>query len=135
MVRYNVNELLKKAQDVVQCAYSPYSMFKVGAALLCGSGKVYMGCNFESAAFGAGVCAERVALGNAIVNNEKEFIAIAICGNNSPTYPCGICRQAMLEFGDIDVICSNNDLTVIESYKLSDLLPNSFLDFTKQYKS
>ncbi|MDO5398860.1 MAG: cytidine deaminase [bacterium] len=132
MIQYHEQELLKRAQDIMQRAYSPYSSFKVGAALLSKTGKIYVGCNFESAAFGAGVCAERIALGSAIVNNENEFVAIAVCGNNSPTYPCGICRQALLEFGDIDVICSNSDLTIVKTYKLSELLPYSFLKIVKK---
>ncbi len=131
MKNYDRDELLKAAKCVKEKSYSPYSEFKVGAALLGESGKIYSACNFESVAFGAGVCAERVALGNAISNNERSFIAIAVCGGDSPTLPCGICRQALLEFGDIDVICSDENLKNIENYKLSELLPNFFEKFDK----
>lgn len=122
------NELLKIAQTTMKNAYVPYSKFKVGAALLCDNGNIYNGCNFECVAFGAGVCAERVALGKAIANNERKFVALAVCGGEKPTFPCGICRQALIEFGDFDIICASSDLNKIKKYRLSELLPNYFFE-------
>ena len=118
-------ELIKKAIDVRKNAYSPYSNYKVGAALLSKSGKIYTGANYENASFGAGVCAERIALGNALSNGERDFLAICICGNDANITPCGICRQSLSEFSDIEVICCNKDGDT-RSNKLSNLLPNAF---------
>ncbi len=79
-------------------AYCPYSNFAVGAALLGKNGQIFTGCNVESAAFPAGNCAERVALGKAISQGVREFCAIAICGDGTACPPCGVCRQALYEF-------------------------------------
>ena len=119
------NDLIRESIAVRKHAYSPYSNYKVGAALLAASGKIYTGCNFENAAFGAGVCAERIALGNAISNGETKFIAICICGKDNSITPCGICRQSLVEFGDIDVICCD-DSGHYKLYTLSQILPYSF---------
>lgn len=106
-------------------AYAPYSKYKVGAALLAKSGKVYAGCNFENASFGAGTCAERVALGAALAAGEREFVAVACAADGSVT-PCGICRQALAEFGDIAVYCAGVDDGNVREYRLSELLPHAF---------
>lgn len=119
------NELLKQAVKVREHSYSPYSKYKVGAALLADSGKIYVGSNFENAAFGAGVCAERVALGAALSSGERKFKAICVCGDSTDITPCGICRQALAEFNDIEVICCDVKGNTSE-YKLSDMLPMSF---------
>ncbi len=116
--------LIEAAKEVRECAYAPYSEYKVGAALLAKSGRVYVGCNFENASFGAGTCAERVALGAAIAAGEREFIAIACVGGDGVT-PCGICRQALAEFGDIAVYCADGCGDVRE-YTLAQLLPHGF---------
>ena len=105
-------------------AYAPYSGFKVGAALLAESGKIYIGCNFENASFGAGICAERVALGSAIAAGELKFRAICVTAERIVT-PCGICRQALSEFGDIEVFCQDINGS-IKRFALSDLLPEAF---------
>ncbi len=118
-------KLIEAAKEASQNAYAPYSKFKVGAAILAKSGKIYTGANFENASFGAGTCAERVALGAALTAGEREFSAVVCVGEGSIT-PCGICRQAMAEFGDVTVICASPDLTDIREYKLSELLPHSF---------
>ena len=125
-------ELVLKAQEAMKNSYSPYSDFKVGAALLAESGKVYTGCNIENVAFGPSVCAERVAFFKAISEGEKSFSKIAVVGGKngvitSPTPPCGVCRQVMREF-------CNDDFEILivkesENYDkvlLKDLLPNSF---------
>lgn len=119
-------KMIEAAKKVRENSYSPYSNYKVGAALLASSGKIYTGANFENAAYGAGTCAERVALGAALSAGERRFIAICVYGSDNTITPCGICRQALAEFGEIDVICAgdNGDGTV--NYKLSELLKASF---------
>lgn len=123
----NVKELLKKADEAKKYSYSPYSDFRVGAALLSKSGKVYVGANIENAAYSVACCAERVALYSAIMSGEKDFEAIAVTSDsNMITTPCGVCRQALFEFSPkMDVISSNNDLEY-ESKKLSAMLPGGF---------
>ncbi|MCL2195336.1 MAG: cytidine deaminase [Oscillospiraceae bacterium] len=120
------NELIRAAVEVRDWAYVPYSRFKVGAALLSKTGRVFTGCNFENASFGAGVCAERVALGNAISAGETEFVAIAVCGDDKPTPPCGICRQSLVEFGEIIVYCADSIGEKVTEFTLRELLPVSF---------
>ena len=79
-------------------AYAPYSKYAVGAALLCGSGKVYPGCNVENAAYPVCLCAERTALFAAVAAGEQEFVAMAVIADSDrPVPPCGMCRQALLE--------------------------------------
>lgn len=98
-------ELIRAAFAVRERAYTPYSHFKVGAALLTKSGRLFTGCNIENAAFSPTICAERAALAAAVSAGEREFEAIAIVGsmegkvNTLPTSPCGVCRQALFEFG------------------------------------
>ena len=121
--------LIKEAKEARENAYCPYSKFKVGAALLTKDGKIFTGCNFENASFVAGSCAERTALGNAIVNGERQFKAIAICGGEAPCMPCGVCRQALIEFGDIDVYCVDAAGKTICQFRLTELLPGAFVEF------
>ena len=98
-------ELIRAVFAVRERAYTPYSHFKVGAALLTRSGRVFTGCNIENASFSPTICAERAALAAAVSAGEREFDAIAIVGsmegkvNTLPTSPCGVCRQALFEFG------------------------------------
>lgn len=95
-------ELIKTATRTMQNSYSPYSKFKVGAALLTGSGKIYGGTNIENASFGLTNCAERTAVFSAVAAGEKTFEALAIVFNQkslSPiSTPCGACRQVLAEF-------------------------------------
>ena len=120
------NELIKKAISVRKNSYSPYSNYKVGAALLSTNGKIYVGANFENAAFGAGICAERVALGAALSAGERKFLAICVCGNNIDITPCGICGQALSEFNNIEIICCDESGNKKE-YMLSSVLPYAFV--------
>lgn len=121
--------LIDKAKEAREMAYVKYSNFKVGAALLGKSGKIYTGCNVENASYGATICAERVAFTKAISEGEKEFEAIAIVSSSEDvTYPCGICRQFMSEFG-LDLKLIFTDEKKISEYKLSNLLPHAFTDF------
>ncbi len=119
--------LIEEARKAQQKSYSPYSGYKVGAAILSKSGKIYTGTNIENSSYGLSVCAERTALFNAVNNGEVEFSAIAICSNGSGyVYPCGACLQVMAEFArDLQVIVSN-EKDEFEQYLLSDLLPQAF---------
>jgi len=121
-------ELLKMAEKAKENAYVPYSKFQVGAALLGKSGKVYLGCNVEIASFGATNCAERTAVFKAVSEGEQEFEKIAIASSNDEeTFPCGICRQVLVEFGkDLKIILGNTEKNIIKEYTLNELLPHSF---------
>ena len=121
-------DLLTLAHDAAQFAYAPYSNFPVGAALECKDGTVFTGCNVENASYGAGICAERVAICKAISEGHRDFSRIAIYGaaSDRACYPCGICRQFMTEFGiDIEVLSANKNGRYV-SYRLSELAPHSF---------
>lgn len=121
------NELMKAAQNARERAFAPYSEFKVGAAVRTKSGKIYTGCNIESASYGSTVCAERVAIWKAVSEGEKEFSEIAVVADTEElTPPCGVCRQIIWEFcGDVPVIFANiNGKT--ETIQMSELLPRAF---------
>lgn len=125
-------ELCALAIKAMERSYSPYSNFRVGAALLSASGKVYTGCNVENAAYGECICAERTAFVKAISEGEKEFVAIAIVGGKDGKIsgicpPCGACRQVMNEFcpKDFDVLLAKDEFS-FERFALSELLPCSF---------
>ena len=124
--------LIEQAIAAMDRAYSPYSGYKVGAALLCADGTVYQGSNIENASYGATNCAERTAFFRAIQDGHREFSAIAICGGKDGKLtglfpPCGICRQVMAEFckGDFAVYLAGRDGTC-ETYTLAQLLPMGF---------
>ena len=94
------DNLVKAALEVRDRAYVPYSHFRVGAAMLARSGRVYLGCNIENGAYSPTMCAERVALGTALAAGEQpgSFVAIAVVGDQThPTSPCGVCRQVLYE--------------------------------------
>jgi cytidine deaminase len=93
-------ELIQKALQARELAYAPYSQYKVGAALLGKSGRIYTGCNVENASYGASICAERVAAVKAVSEGEFQFEALAVAvAGDEPGSPCGICRQFLAEFG------------------------------------
>jgi len=119
--------LIEKAKKARQRAYAPYSKFKVGAAVLAKSGKVYTGANVENASFCLTVCAERVALFKAITNGEKSFVKLAVVADkDEPITPCGACRQVLSEFAsDLKIICANLKGKT-ERYSLRKLLPEAF---------
>ncbi len=97
---YDADDLVRAAIAVRKRAYAPYSNFKVGAAVITRSGRVYVGCNVENGAYSPTMCAERVALGSAIAAGEPigSFVAMAVVGDESePTTPCGVCRQVLTE--------------------------------------
>jgi len=120
--------LMETAERACENAYAPYSQFKVGAALLTASGKVFMGCNVENASYGGCICAERTASVKAVSEGEKEFAAIAIANSGGGlTYPCGICRQFLYEFGGNDLrIILRDDEGNIVVHTLGELLPHGF---------
>ena len=120
-------ELCQKAQDMLKMAYIPYSGFPVGAALECGDGTVYTGCNIENAAYGPSVCAERVAVFKAVSEGHRDFVRIAVAGDTGDfCAPCGVCRQVLHEFAPkLEVILVNREGKTME-LTLPDLLPYSF---------
>ena len=121
------HELIKKAIAVKENAYVPYSHFRVGAALLTQSGKVFTGCNVENASYSPTICAESTAIVKAVSEGEREFSAIAVVTDTEDfASPCGVCRQRIFEFGgDIELIMANRD-GEYKVYKISDLLPEGF---------
>lgn len=128
--------LVKKAFEMLDYSYSPYSNFKVGAALLSKSGKIFGGCNIENASYGPSNCAERTAIFKAVSEGEKEFEAICITGGPNGNVkdfcpPCGVCRQVMSEFCDRDfkIILSKSKNPLendVKIFTLEELLPESF---------
>lgn len=126
-------ELIRIALEARSYAYTPYSHFQVGAALLSKSGKVYTGCNIENASYTPTNCAERTALFKAVSEGEREFSAIAIVGskegevNRIITAPCGVCRQALYEFSgpELKVILAKSEQDYVET-TLGELLPYGF---------
>lgn len=129
----NYGQLISEAVEARKMAYTPYSHFQVGAALLGKSGKIYRGCNIENAGYTPSNCAERTAFFKAVSEGEREFEAIAIVagaegGELEVTAPCGVCRQVMMEFCDYEAFevvlgASVNDYQV---WKLKELLPMGF---------
>lgn len=120
-------QLVKVALEAKEKAYSPYSQFKVGAALLTKSGKIFTGCNVEVASYGGTICAERTALVKAISEGEKEFQALC-CVADTEDYctPCGICRQFIYEFGpEVEVIMANKR-GEYRTASIAELLPHAF---------
>jgi len=120
--------LIEEARKIQQHSYSPYSGFKVGAALLGKSGKIYRGTNVENSSYGLSVCAERIAVFNAVSAGEREFKAIAISSSGDGyIYPCGACLQVLAEFGrDLQVIVSNEN-DEYRQFVISDLIPQAFI--------
>lgn len=127
-------ELVHEALIAREYAYAPYSEFMVGAALLCEDGTVYRGCNIENAAFSPTNCAERTAFFKAVSEGVKNFTKIAVVGGkknvpiDSFAYPCGVCRQVMMEFCNpemFEIIVAKSEGN-FKSYKLKELLPNGF---------
>ncbi len=119
--------LIEHSLKARKISYSPYSRFKVGAALLSGSGKIYTGANIESASYSLTLCAERVVFAKAISEGEKSFRAIAVSvSTNELVFPCGACRQFMFEFAkDLDVIVVRSKTSFVVT-KLRELLPEAF---------
>ena len=136
MNKEQAKKLVKEAIKARNLAYAPYSNFLVGAALLTKSGRIYVGCNIESAAYTPTCCAERTAFFKAVSEGERNFEAIAIAGGRAgeeikkSCFPCGVCRQVMAEFGDqneFEIILAKTPENY-EIFKLKDLFPFAFCD-------
>ena len=136
MEQEKVKKLIQTAIDSLEYSYTPYSKFKVGAALLTSSGEIISGCNIESASYTPTNCAERTAFFKAVSEGKKEFDAIAIVGGKNGVLtdycpPCGVCRQVMMEF------CNPKTFQVIVAksvdeykiYTLEEMLPMGFGPF------
>lgn len=130
---YHTSQLIETAIEQLKYSYTPYSGFKVGAALLAKNGTVYTGCNIENAAYTPTNCAERTAFFKAVSEGVRDFEAICIVGGKNQkatgyTAPCGVCRQVMMEF------CNPKTFKIIlaidrENYRvytLEDILPQGF---------
>ena len=124
-------ELMRLAEDARAYSYTPYSGFAVGAALLTKSGKVYTGCNIENASYTPTICAERTAVFKAVSEGEREFAAIAVIGGPAGEKgrfcaPCGVCRQVLREFCELDFRILLGSVDKVQAYTLGELLPTSF---------
>lgn len=126
-------ELIRRALLARERAYTPYSHFQVGAALLTRTGTVYPGCNIENAAYTPTNCAERTAFFSAVAQGERDFAVIAIVGGPQGgvldyTAPCGVCRQVMMEFCDPDTfrILAARSPEDYRVFTLRELMPQSF---------
>lgn len=134
MVEQMEKKLIKLALEARKKSYAPYSKFLVGAALLCKNGEIYTGCNIENAAFTPTNCAERTAIFKAVSEGNTQFDKIAIVGGKKDTQsldycaPCGVCRQVMTEFVDVDnfqIILAKNE-NEYQVYSLNELFPLNF---------
>lgn len=132
MEKILIEKLIKKAIEMLNFSYAPYSNFHVGAALLTSEGEIYTGCNIENAAYGPSNCAERTAIFKALSEGKKEFEAIAVVGEKNGKIenfcpPCGVCRQVLAEFckKDFEIVLakSTNEYKIMT---LEQLLPESF---------
>lgn len=129
LTQAEIDFLLDKAQEARDRAYSPYSHYSVGAALLTADGQVYQGCNIENAGFTPTVCAERTAFFKAVYDGHRAFRAVAVIATGEEMgFPCGVCRQVMAEFCDRDfiIITANRDRTKVDVSPFETLLPHSF---------
>jgi len=120
-------DLAATAASAMRVAYAPYSGFLVGVALEADDGRVYDGCNIENASYPVGICAERVALGHAVVSGARRFARLVVVSSgDTPASPCGMCRQALAEFGvelEIRSVLENGDE---RRWTLAELLPANF---------
>lgn len=132
MEKILIEKLIKKAIEMLNFSYAPYSNFHVGAALLTSEGEIYTGCNIENAAYGPSNCAERTAIFKAVSEGKKEFESIAVVGGKNGKIenfcpPCGVCRQVLAEFckKDFEIVLakSTNEYKIMT---LEQLLPESF---------
>lgn len=119
--------LRERAMAAMEHAYAPYSSFHVGAALLGSDGSITEACNVENAAFPAGTCAERAALASAVARGVRSFRTVVIASSaDQPAPPCGMCRQALIEFSpDLEVVSVTRGGKEAR-WRLADLLPHAF---------
>lgn len=132
MADFDKAALIRAAFAARKMAYTPYSHFQVGAALLAKNGQVFTGCNIENAAFGPTNCAERTAFFKAVYDGHRDFASIAVCGGKNGIIsglfpPCGICRQVMAEFCQDDFLIYMVDAgDRYETHTLAEILPCRF---------
>lgn len=120
-----IRKLYDCAKKASAMTYSPYSRFAVGASALTKRGKIFSGANIENASYGLTVCAERVAVCNAVSKGYRDIVAVAVSAGETEATPCGACRQFIFEFGeDIEVIYKEKGKII--SRKIADLLPGAF---------
>ena len=119
--------LARAARRAAKSSYAPYSTFRVGAAVLTSSGKIFSGFNIENASFGLTNCAERTAVFRAVAEGQRKLVAVAVYTPTSrPTAPCGACRQVIHEFGPAaEVVCTCRSAERVET-TLDQLLPGAF---------
>jgi cytidine deaminase len=128
MNKEQIQHLIDEAEEARTHAYAPYSHFPVGAAVLCGSGRIYTGCNMENNSYGACLCAERNAIGTAVAAGEREMKALAVVGSHTDyTTPCGICRQVIREMQIPEIICAKNR-DDFRAWTAEELLPHAFFE-------
>ena len=122
-----LDRLIAAARAALPNAYAPYSGFHVGAAVLGASGAIHAGCNVENASYPVSLCAERGAIAAAVAAGERALSAVAVVtAQGDPCPPCGMCRQALSEFGpDLDVVLVAADGRIVRT-RLSTLLPDAF---------
>lgn len=128
MEKNSDNDLIKKATEMLDLAYVPYSNFPVGAALLSKEGDIFTGCNIENAAYGLSICAERTAIFKAVSEGSRSFDKLVITGNtDGPISPCGSCRQVISEFcaPNMPVLLTNVRGDIAET-TVAELLPGAF---------
>lgn len=127
MITDEIQRKLVEAAGLVRLkAYTPYSGYQVGAALMTVEGIIFTGCNIENAAYSPGICAERAAVAKAVSEGFRRFSAIAVVTSNGGA-PCGICRQVMFEFApQMPVIIANMDAEVLLTQTVAELLPHAF---------
>lgn len=119
-------ELIRKALEAQRLAYVPYSNFHVGAAIITEDDSIYTGCNIEIASYSPTLCAERTAIFKAVSEGHKKIKMVAVVGDANPTFPCGVCRQVIREFGKDATIIIANSVDDYKEYTLDELLPHSF---------
>lgn len=118
------NQLVNAAWQAREAAYAPYSNFSVGAALLAGDGRIFLGCNVENISYSLTNCAERVAIGAAVAAGIREFLAVVVVADTKvPISPCGACRQVLAEFGVSRVMLANRSERLV--FGLDELLPRA----------
>ena len=122
---FDREELIRQAIAARERAYAPYSDYRVGAALLGKSGRVYTGCNVENAVYPLVTCAERTAVVKAVSEGEREFVALAVATEDGGS-PCGSCRQTLREFGEDIVVLITDVRGACRETTVAELLPGSF---------
>ena len=128
-MKINTKKLVRAAARARAGSVSPYSKFKVGAALLTREGKIIGGANVESASYGLTCCAERIALFKALTDGQKHFVAVAVVARwEGGPMPCGACRQLLAEYApDAQVFVADSaDLNTFQAFTVRELLPQAF---------